>query len=224
MTSRQAELIGWAMSAWSLTRPSASRVARSSSSLPPHWLQKRARRWFLHPQEVQRSVSFRLGIATNEPLVPSMIFRSRTTKASSNVTEQNAWRRSFSLLSSMSLMRTSVITTAVLLCVCGTSNATPNQEQFEPIPGVGAGGGPPLRDGTKPAGDPQRLALVAAQGEHGAAAAAHQHARRPEGREPLPQAGDLIAEAFGRGLEPVVQPAARLLGVAGRHRRPDLRA
>src|SRR5438270_3299542 len=57
-------------------------------------------------------------MATNEPLVPSMIFRSRTTKASSNVTEQKAWRRS--LLSSMSLIRTSVITTVVLLYFCGT--------------------------------------------------------------------------------------------------------
>src|SRR5438552_17548402 len=113
MTSRQAELIGCAMSACSLARPSASRVARSSSSLEPHWLQKRARRWFLQPQLWQRSVSLRLGMATNDPLVPSMIFRSRTTKASSNVTEQKAWRRS--LLSSMSLMRTSVISTVVLL-------------------------------------------------------------------------------------------------------------
>src|SRR6516165_8895113 len=113
MTSRQAELIGWAMSACSLTRPSASRVARSSSSLPPHWLQKRARRWFLQPQLVQRSVSLRLGMATNEPLVPSIILRSRMTKQSSNVTEQKACSRS--LFSSMSLIRTSVITTDVLL-------------------------------------------------------------------------------------------------------------
>src|SRR5205085_11906863 len=79
----------------------------------PHWLQCRARKWFLQPQEWQRSVSLRLGMATNEPLVPSMILRSRTTNASSNVIEQKACRRS--LLSSMSLMRTSVMTTAVLL-------------------------------------------------------------------------------------------------------------
>src|SRR3954453_16892983 len=112
------------MSACSLTRPSASRVARSSSSLLPHWLQKRARRWFLLPQAGQRSVSLRLGMATNEPLVPSMILRSRTTKASSNVTEQKACRRSFSLLSSMSLMRTSVLTTVVLLYSVAHSIAT----------------------------------------------------------------------------------------------------
>src|SRR5215211_432665 len=42
-----------------------------------------------------------------------MIFRSRTTKALSKVTEQNASSRS--LFSSHSLMRTSVMTTAVLL-------------------------------------------------------------------------------------------------------------
>src|SRR5438128_6440738 len=117
MTSRQAELIGWEMSACSLARPSASRVARSSSSLPPHWLQNRPRRWFLQPHDGQRSVSLRLGMATKEPFVPSIIFRSRTTNASSNVTEQKACRRS--LLSSMSLMRTSVISTVVLLLVCG---------------------------------------------------------------------------------------------------------
>src|SRR5262245_1254027 len=101
------------MSACSLARPSASRTARYSSSLCPHELQNRARRWFFDPQPGQRSVSLRLGMATNDPLVPSMIFRSRTTKALSNVTEQNACNRS--LFSATSLMRTSVMTTAVLL-------------------------------------------------------------------------------------------------------------
>src|SRR5437667_5965799 len=52
-------------------------------------------------------------MATNEPLVPSMIFRSRMTKQSSKVTEQKACRRS--LFSSMSLIRTSVMTTGKLL-------------------------------------------------------------------------------------------------------------
>src|SRR5579871_3140184 len=106
------------MSACSLARPSASRTARSSFSLAPHWLQYRERRWFLQLHCGQRSVNLRLGIATNDPLVPSMIFRSRTTKASSNVTEQNACKRS--LLSCTSLMRTSVISTVVLLFSCGT--------------------------------------------------------------------------------------------------------
>src|SRR3954463_5563903 len=67
-------------------------------------------------------------MATNEPLVPSMIFRSRTTKASSNVTEQKACRRSFSLLSSMSLIRTSVMTTVVLLFSVAPSIATTNHQ------------------------------------------------------------------------------------------------
>src|SRR3954468_15428637 len=166
ITSRQAELIGWAMSACSLTRPSASRVARSSSSLLPHWLQNRARRWFLLPQPGQRSVSFRLGMATNEPLVPSMILRSRTTKASSNVTEQKACRRSFSWPSSMSLIRTSVMTTVVLLFSVAHSIATPNNQDTPP---------PPLLPcGVEGARDTQGLAGVAAQGEHGGAAAAHQ--------------------------------------------------
>src|SRR5262245_20474117 len=52
-------------------------------------------------------------MATNGPFEPSMIFRSRTTKQLSNVIEQNALRRSPG--SSMSLMRTSVISTVVLL-------------------------------------------------------------------------------------------------------------
>src|SRR5262249_35055219 len=84
---------------------------------------------------MQRSVSLRLGMATNEPLVPSMIFRSRTTKASLNVTEQKACRRS--LLSSMSLMRTSVISTVVLLKICGPSvgprNPPPSRGQAIPL-------------------------------------------------------------------------------------------
>src|SRR5262249_27307398 len=92
---------------------SASRKARFSSSRCPQELQKRARKWFLEPQEVQRSLSLRLGIATNDPLAPSIILRSRTTKALSKVTEQKACNRS--LFSATSLMRTSVMTTAVLL-------------------------------------------------------------------------------------------------------------
>ena len=65
------------------------------------------------PQPGQCEVSLRLGMATNGPFVPSMIFKSRTTKQLSNVIEQNALRRSPG--SSMSLMRTSVISTVVLL-------------------------------------------------------------------------------------------------------------
>src|SRR6059058_3918657 len=104
-------------------------------------------------------------MATNEPLVPSMIFRSRTTKASSNVTEQNACRRSFSLLSSMSLIRTSVMTTVVLLFSVAHSIATPNGKDTPSSPLL------PCR--VKGACDAQGLARVTAQGEHGGAAAAH---------------------------------------------------
>src|SRR5262249_54759032 len=179
MTSRQALLIGCAMSACSLTRPSASRVARSSSSLPPHELQNRARRWFLQPQWPQRSVSLRLGIATNEPLVPSIIFKSRTTKALSNVTEQNACSRS--LFSSTSLMRTSVMTTVVLLnCSCGNSNATPNQSDADD-PFVGGIGG------AQPPGDLHGVRPGPGEGEDGRAAARHQAAGRPQGREQTPE-------------------------------------
>jgi hypothetical protein len=62
---------------------------------------------------VQRSVSFRDGMATKKPLAPSMILRSRMTNMSSNVMLQKACSRSLlPELSSMSLMRTSVISTA----------------------------------------------------------------------------------------------------------------
>src|SRR5262249_59172169 len=105
-------------------------------------------------------------MATNEPLVPSMIFRSRTTKASSKVTEQNAWRRSFSLLSSMSLMRTSVITTVVLLFSVASSNATPDQEKsgFGQAAGPSAGG-PVVGKAVQLPGNPQRFLMVVPHGE-----------------------------------------------------------
>src|SRR6266446_2240671 len=52
-------------------------------------------------------------MATKKPLAPSMIFRSRMTNMSSNVMLQKACSRSLLPgLSSMSLMRTSVISTA----------------------------------------------------------------------------------------------------------------
>src|SRR5262249_35444477 len=162
------------------------RVARSSSSLEPHWLQKRARRWFLEPQEGQRSVSLRLGMATKEPLVPSMILRSRTTKASSNVTEQKACRRSFSLLSSMSLIRTSVMTTAVLLFSVAHPKATPNDTDTRR---------PALRWGAQGACHPQGLVGVAGQREHGGAAAAHQG---PGGAQP----GEAGVEVGDRRAQP----------------------
>src|SRR5205823_5933191 len=82
-------------------------------------------------------------MATNDPLVPSMIFRSRTTKASSKVTEQKAWRRS--LLSSMSLIRTSVMTTAVLLFYLWHRPGGPLVLEGGDDPTRGAGNFPPLR-------------------------------------------------------------------------------
>src|ERR1700757_4273004 len=104
-------------------------------------------------------------MATNEPLVPSMIFRSRTTKASSNVTEQKAWRRSFSVLSSMSLIRTSVMTTAVLLFLWHLRNATAYDEASHRRPGDAAGLGALLLSAAQPARDPQGFVVVTAQGE-----------------------------------------------------------
>src|SRR4051794_32639129 len=190
MTSRQAELIGWAMSAWSLARPSASRRARFSSSLVPQALQKRARRWFLQPHPGQRSVSLRLGMATNDPLVPSMIFKSRTTKASSNVTEQKACRRSFSLLSSMSLIRTSVMTTGVLLFSVAHSIATPNH--------TNTSDGPVILVGAHGPRDAQGVEGVTGQGEDRAAATTHQDPGRHKARQPPPQDTDSRAERLGR--------------------------
>src|SRR5258707_9883850 len=125
-------------------------------------------------------------MATNEPLVPSMIFRSRTTKASSNVTEQKACRRSFSLLSSMSLIRTSVMTTSVLLLTVAHSIATPNNANTNPLPDLPSGAqGPCYSPG---------IGGVASQREHGAAAAAHQHARRLQLGQPFAQSRHERAE------------------------------
>src|SRR5688500_15691093 len=108
-------------------------------------------------------------MATNGPLVPSMIFRSRITKASSNVTEQNACRRSFSVLSSMSLIRTSVMTTSVLLLTLAHSIATTNHQDTVPPSGLPSiGQGPCYTHG---------VGGVTGQSEDRAAAAAHQRPR-----------------------------------------------
>src|SRR5262245_40367835 len=106
-------------------------------------------------------------MATNRPLVPSMIFRSRMTKALSRVTEQKAIRRS--LFSSTSLMRTSVMTTVVLLYSCGgLSGPAPDEE------GAGSGialGGPPARQVVV---DPSGLRGISTQGEHTRSGPTHQ--------------------------------------------------
>src|SRR5579875_2191879 len=80
-----------------------------------------------------------------------MIFKSRMTKASSNVTEQNACKRSFSLLSSMSLIRTSVMTTVVLLFFCGTLNGNSEPQKHARRPAL-----PVLNSGRVRASGPRR--------------------------------------------------------------------
>src|SRR5262249_28753001 len=115
------------------------------------------------PQLWHRSVSFRDGMATKKPLAPSMIFKSRMTNMSSNVMLQKACSRSLlPELSSMSLMRTSVISTA-----------------STPLRGVrcpGAAGHDPDRsqsEGLKDVRGPTRRGRSAAQPEIGRAAATH---------------------------------------------------
>src|SRR5947208_4667696 len=106
-------------------------------------------------------------MATNDPLVPSMIFRSRTTKALSNVTEQNACSRS--LFSATSLMRTSVMTTAdllfpvavLILCSSQPANVSHQTPRHQHPP---AGRLERWPDG---GGDPPGVGGVAGQGEHG---------------------------------------------------------
>src|SRR5437667_11357169 len=216
MTSRHAELIGFGMSACNVARPSASRRARFSSSLCPHELQNRARKWFLQPHDGQRSLSLRLGMATNDPLVPSMILRSRTTNALSKVTEQNACSRS--LFSATSLMRTSVMTTAVLLkSVAASWPRRPVGCSFGPIAGPKAvceSNQAANDEGPHPCGrcvsrdyccDPPGVAKIASQGEYRRAAAGHQISRRL-GRGQLAEPGrQLRSQLLGRRLQAVVQ-------------------
>src|SRR5579862_8448644 len=100
-----------------------------------------------------------------------MIFRSRITKALSSVIEQNAIKRS--LFSSTSLMRTSVMTTVVLLMVCGGLNPTFHQEH--------AGSGqfvPGKRPATQVVGDLLRFPLVPAQSEDAGTRSAEETAGR----------------------------------------------
>ena len=160
------------MSACSLARPSASRIARSSSSLPPHWLQKRRAQVVLAAAAACSGRSA-CGWAwpRREPLVPSMIFRSRMTNASSNVTEQKACRRSFSLLSSMSLIRTSVMTTSVLLLTVAHFQSQLRTTQTRP-----AASALPCA-GKRPVLSSTRLGPSCGQGEDRAAAAAHPRPR-----------------------------------------------
>ena len=87
-----------------------SRSARFSSSLAPHSLQNRARRWFLLRHLGQWSANLRDGMATNRPDAPSITLMSRMTKDPSRVTLQTALSRSFALL--VSFTRVSEISMA----------------------------------------------------------------------------------------------------------------
>src|SRR5882672_9405491 len=166
-------------------------------------------------------------MATNEPFVPSMIFKSRTTKALSNVTEQKACNRS--LFSSTSLMRTSVMTTAVLLFrSVAASNATPDHSDVPPGPARTRRGvtlravvGRKVWDvGTHRACHANRVGAVATQGENRRSAARHEAAGRPRGSKRLASRPHLGAQLFRRGLQPVVQEPADLVHVAPAGCRP----
>src|SRR5688572_8195706 len=117
-------------------------------------------------------------MATNRPLVPSMILRSRMTKALSRVSEQKAIRRS--LFSATSLMRTSVMTTVVLLYSCGgLSGPAPDEERAG---GGHARGGPPARQVVV---DPPGLRRTPTEGEQGRPGPAHQGPGRAQPRQPV---------------------------------------
>src|SRR5450432_3070759 len=124
-----------------------------------------------------------------------MIFKSRTTKALSNVTEQKACRRSFSLWSSMSLMRTSVITTAFLLFPVATSEATAHYVNAPNLrlPGFRA----------KSLDDIQSLTLVSTESKAARTAAAHQTTSRPGFSQMLANRNQLRPKLIGSFLQPV---------------------
>src|SRR5688500_12766950 len=127
--------MGWAMSAWSFTRPWTAApwpgccwfIERVSSSRMPQPLQNRARRWFFSPHRRQWSHSLRDGMARNRPSLPSISLTSRMTKVLSNVSEQNALRRLAPL--PHKLMRTSVTCISVPLGHLG-----PDETRCERLP------------------------------------------------------------------------------------------
>src|SRR5438128_1366988 len=151
-------------------------------------------------------------MATKKPLAPSMIFRSRMTNMSSNVMLQKAC--SLSLLpelSSMSLMRTSVISTVVLLydaCGEGLGSGTAGHDPDLSQPG---------RCGGDSGGGRFGRASGVGQAEVGRATPAH---LRPDERRAIPQGvPDLDqgrAEGFGGRLEAIVQEGPDRPGVTRR--------
>src|SRR3954471_14385736 len=136
-------------------------------------------------------------MATNRPLVPSIIFRSRMTKALSRVIEQKAISRS--LFSSTSLMRTSVMTTVVLLYSCGgLSGPAPDEERAG---GGHAGGGPPAGQVVM---DPSGLRRTPTQGKQARPGPAHQVPGRTRRSQPAVPLGRRRRQLERRLLEPVV--------------------
>src|SRR5262249_32075765 len=134
-----------------------------------------------------------------------MIFRSRTTKALSNVSEEKACNRS--LFSSTSLMRTSMMPTAVLLFrSVAASNATPDHSDVPPGPartrrGVTLGPvvGRRVEDvGTHRACHANRIGAVATKSENRRAAAGHEAAGRSRSGERLANRTHFGAQLFRR--------------------------
>src|SRR6516165_9204050 len=113
----------------------------------------------------------------------------------------------------MSLIRTSVITTVVLLFSVAHSRATLNDEQVHSAAGSRAGRDL-LISRTQPPRQAKGLAVVAAQGEQAGAAAAHQLPCRTESGQPAVQGSDGRAQFRGHGLQSVVQSLADFFHVA----------
>src|SRR5262245_37316767 len=155
-------------------------------------------------------------MATNRPLVPSMIFRSRMTKALSRVTEQKAIRRS--LFSSTSLMRTSVMTTVVLLYSCGgLSGPAPDKKS------AGWGTVP----GSPPAGqvvvDPSGLLGTSTQGEQARPGTTHEDPGRTYRLRPSVRVDYRRAQFERCLLQAVVERPSEGVHISGRHGLPRRR-
>src|SRR5262245_46575774 len=110
----------------------------------------------------------------------------------------------------MSLMRTSVITTVVLLISVAHSRATQNHVHLIIPPGNGAGGGAFVRS-LQSAGDAFGLARVAAEGEEACPAAAHHLSGRPLLPQAFQPGPNLRPQSLRHLLQAVVQPPPDLL-------------
>src|SRR6266446_6732280 len=114
----------------------------------------------------------------------------------------------------MSLIRTSVITTVVLLYSVAHSNATLHDGH--------ARVGIVLRPGAQSLSDPLGLAVVTAQGEHAGPAAAHQYAGGPQSLQPAARLRNRGTQFFSHGLEAVEQPPAYFIDDSRFNRTPKL--